>query len=132
MAGPTGIEPSYRGTKTPCSAVELRPSKMVHQRGLEPRTQGVEVPCSIQLSYWHKIWSEREDLNLRHPAPKAGALPGCATLRKKSQHTRVYGSDDFPPPNCFSQWTLTPRRLFTSICRARRTVCWKHGGGERI
>src|SRR2546425_8864433 len=27
------------------------------------------------------IWSGREDLNLRRPAPKAGALPGCATPR---------------------------------------------------
>ena len=27
------------------------------------------------------FWSGREDLNLRHPAPKAGALPGCATPR---------------------------------------------------
>src|SRR5574338_37657 len=27
------------------------------------------------------VWSGREDLNLRHPAPKAGALPGCATPR---------------------------------------------------
>ena len=26
-------------------------------------------------------WSERQDLNLRPPAPQAGALPGCATLR---------------------------------------------------
>ena len=30
---------------------------------------------------WHRIWSGREDLNLRLPAPKAGALPGCATPR---------------------------------------------------
>jgi hypothetical protein len=28
------------------------------------------------------FWSGREDLNLRHPAPKAGALPGCATPRR--------------------------------------------------
>jgi hypothetical protein len=28
-----------------------------------------------------KIWSEWQDLNLRPPAPEAGALPGCATLR---------------------------------------------------
>ena len=28
-----------------------------------------------------EVWSGREDLNLRHPAPKAGALPGCATPR---------------------------------------------------
>ena len=27
-------------------------------------------------------WSGREDLNLRPPAPKAGALPGCATPRR--------------------------------------------------
>ena len=27
------------------------------------------------------VWSGRENLNLRHPAPKAGALPGCATPR---------------------------------------------------
>ena len=27
-------------------------------------------------------WSGREDLNLRPPAPKAGALPGCATPRQ--------------------------------------------------
>ena len=30
-------------------------------------------------------WSERKDSNLRLPAPKAGALPGCATLRKKTR-----------------------------------------------
>jgi len=29
--------------------------------------------------------SGREDLNLRPPAPKAGALPGCATPRKKKK-----------------------------------------------
>jgi hypothetical protein len=29
-------------------------------------------------------WSGREDLNLRPPAPKAGALPGCATPRQNS------------------------------------------------
>jgi hypothetical protein len=27
------------------------------------------------------FWSGREDLNLRLPAPEAGALPGCATPR---------------------------------------------------
>src|SRR5438309_10704684 len=30
-------------------------------------------------------WSGREDLNLRPPAPKAGALPGCATPRRRGQ-----------------------------------------------
>ena len=32
------------------------------------------------LTDW-KDWSGREDSNLRPPAPKAGALPGCATPR---------------------------------------------------
>ena len=36
-----------------------------------------------RLEYCGFKWSGREDLNLRHPAPKAGALPGCATPRKK-------------------------------------------------
>src|SRR5438093_2095322 len=30
----------------------------------------------------NRIWSGREDLNLRPPAPKAGALPDCATPRE--------------------------------------------------
>jgi hypothetical protein len=38
--------------------------------GLEERSQRVI-----------KEESGREDLNLRPPAPKAGALPGCATPR---------------------------------------------------
>ncbi len=36
------------------------------------------------LSYGHICWSEQQDLNLRPPAPKAGALPGCAMLRRNS------------------------------------------------
>ena len=33
-----------------------------------------------------KDWSGRGDLNSRPPAPKAGALPGCATPRQEPQH----------------------------------------------
>src|SRR6185369_1313027 len=29
-----------------------------------------------------EVWSGRGDLNARPPAPKAGALPGCATPRQ--------------------------------------------------
>ena len=36
-----------------------------------------------------KDWSEREDSNLRPPAPEAGALPGCATLRHAKRYRRV-------------------------------------------
>ena len=30
-----------------------------------------------------RYWSAKQDLNLRPPAPEAGALPGCATRRLK-------------------------------------------------
>ncbi len=36
-----------------------------------------------------ETWSGREDLNLRHPAPKAGALPGCATPRYSVLNTII-------------------------------------------
>ncbi len=67
------------------------------------------IPCEILSSFvvglssfdvTHKqqatnnifiIWSGREDLNLRPPAPKAGALPDCATPRHFCcPHTTVY------------------------------------------
>ena len=77
---------------------------MVRLRGFEPLAYCLEGNCSIQLSYRRisavvsyqrkvkvqflnpeNIWSGREDLNLRPPAPKAGALPSCATPRHKEQ-----------------------------------------------
>ena len=64
---------------------------MVRPAGLEPATTRLEGGCSIQLSYGRvleiyffsgsKKWSEWRDSNPRHSAPKADALPGCATLR---------------------------------------------------
>ena len=74
---------SYAHHKLKCGMARLR--------GLEPLTHGLEVRCSIRLSYRRKsiekseyVWSGREDLNLRPPAPKAGALPDCATPRRSS------------------------------------------------
>ena len=91
-----------------------RISELARQKGFEPLTYGLEGRCSIQLSYWRGIsrqkavcsrrkkkkrgfrlpaadrplnfWSGRDDLNVRPPAPKAGALPGCATPRQKTQN----------------------------------------------
>ena len=43
---------------------------------------GVKPPFGLEESpVRSENWSGREDLNLRPPAPKAGALPGCATPR---------------------------------------------------
>ena len=51
-----------------------------------------------------EVWSGRADLNGRPPAPKAGALPGCATPRPLESSTYT---------------TLSPPRLWP----ARRQVC---------
>ena len=59
---------------------ELR-SPYARLAGLEPATLGLEGRCSIQLSYKRIVVSGRRDSNPRHPAPKAGALPDCATPR---------------------------------------------------
>ena len=39
--------------------------------------RGVKRPC-------RKLWSGREDLNLRPPEPHSGALPDCATSRNRT------------------------------------------------
>ena len=38
------------------------------------------------------FWSGRGDLNSRPPAPKAGALPGCATSRRQHRPSTHYRS----------------------------------------
>jgi hypothetical protein len=54
-------------------------ASVARQKGFEPLTHGLEGRCSFHLSYWRV--SGRADLNGRPPAPKAGALPSCATPR---------------------------------------------------
>ena len=65
----------------------LYPTELLNHIDLE-RAMGIEPTTSawkaevLPLNYTRKkIWSEWQDLNLRHPAPKAGALPNCATPR---------------------------------------------------
>src|SRR5436853_2878303 len=48
------------------------------QRAVSGKKTGCLLLTGNRLLYF---WSGREDLNLRPPAPKAGALPGCATPR---------------------------------------------------
>ena len=59
---------------------------MACREGFEPPTHSLEGCCSIQLSYRQTRlkfirWSGRDDSNIRPSAPKADALPGCATPR---------------------------------------------------
>jgi hypothetical protein len=77
-------------------------------------TYCLEGSCSIQLSYgcWHALyWSEREDSNLRPPAPKAGTLPGCATLRRCGpvQYSERYWGRQRPSQN--QVWSDGSKRL---------------------
>src|SRR6267143_3673866 len=96
-----GLEPTTTGITIRDSTFELRsPSYAILAcpAGLEPTTPSLEGWCSIRLSYGQpgkkkqKTWSGREDLNLRHPAPKAGALPVCATPRKLAANDTLSAS----------------------------------------
>jgi len=50
-----------------------------------------------------KYWSGRQDLNLRPPAPKAGALPSCATSRGSSVNLN--------PQATQYKWGVSPDRF---------------------
>ena len=87
----------YNAVCKPC----LNHAIMIQTGGLHKflrGKRGCAVPGSLQYrpagffpfkrgtSQWRQvamvfIWSGRRDLNPRLPAPKAGALPGCATPR---------------------------------------------------
>ena len=82
---------------------------------LEPRH-------TSRLFYFQKIcyrfWSEQQDLNLRPPRPKRGALPGCAMPRRQKFYTiaaAMSRSDLFikvkatsrPPLKSLIAWTAT-------------------------
>ena len=50
-----------------------------------------------------RVWSGRGDLNSRPPAPKAGALPGCATPRHRCG-THSKGLSNFLPVSIHRFW----------------------------
>ncbi len=64
------------------------------------RKSGVRTCYPLDLG--GEEWSGREDLNLRPPAPKAGALPGCATPRLLIKilldYSRAVGQSDATEP----------------------------------
>ncbi len=68
------------------------------------RKKGI-VGFSPNYPFFLGIWSERLDSNQRLPAPKAGALPGCATLRKKTRAVACAGAGNL----WGERWDLNPR-----------------------
>src|SRR4051794_25512907 len=68
-------EPALIATLIPQFAAPLLQTRKAGAR--EPSDDSEEPPRIRCLSQ-----SGREDSNLRRPAPKAGALPGCATPRE--------------------------------------------------
>src|SRR5206468_10176922 len=70
------------------------------------------------------LWSGREDLNLRPPAPKAGALPGCATPRRPAR-VRVRSAPTISPAE------KPPDRLEGSAAMAHSRLVLVGELGER-
>ena len=67
-------------------------------------------------------WSGRQDSNLRHPAPKAGALPNCAT----SRNAGIYITRIIIFCKCFIKLFLNIfKRLFQLRNSSHITICQK-------
>ena len=65
-------------------------------------------PSQITILESATVWSGRGDSNARPPAPKAGALPGCATPRLAVM--------------TIIAWHVAPPRFFA---RGAGLFCWK-------
>ena len=87
-------------------------------------------------------WSEREDSNLRPPAPEAGALPDCATLRpwggvKRFCRESQGGSGEFAAIRAAPQQRAKARqsedgasRFACSLCRVIIGRCGRIASGS--
>src|SRR4051812_47178926 len=53
----------------------------IHRQAFLDFRMGIERPRWSSNARASLDWSGQKDLNLRHSAPKADALPGCATPR---------------------------------------------------
>ena len=86
------------------------------------QVQASTQPASSRVNWKQRSkWSGRPDLNRRPPAPKAGALPGCATPR----HATSYSS-----ATCGIVVT-SHRALVLPRCRPRsKSHLWHEGLGR--
>ena len=91
MVAGGGFEPSTLRVWTECSSQLSYPAiilKFIKLIGGAKRDRTADPlrarQVLSQLSYGPNFykWSGRQDLNLRPPGPKPGALPSCATSRK--------------------------------------------------
>ena len=93
---------------------------MVRQKGFEPMTRGLEGRCSSPSELLAR-WSGRLDSNQRPPAPKAGALPGCATPRQIQFYGSLAGESN---RELISNFRAPIRRFeratLTAICEVRK------------
>ncbi len=83
--------------------------------GFEPTTLGFGDPCSANWNYRPtNSWSEYKDSNLGPPAPKAGALPNCATLRTNWMRVQDshLGCSWLMRPEC---WLHYPQYIYLSL-----------------
>ena len=113
--------------------------KLARPAGVEPTTPSLEGWCSIQfelrarakahcgrLSGGQKLWSGWRDLNSRHLAPKASALPGCATprgcriLRLRPWHGQRRRTGKFPVKSDLPALLISGIKLPSFHCFTRR------------
>ena len=62
------------------------------RRAAPRRSESIAPDAAERLAGMEERWSGRPDSNRRPPAPKAGALPDCATARRRRVSTRHAGS----------------------------------------
>jgi hypothetical protein len=108
LEGRCSIRLSYRRARPSTLAWPSRRTCRGEARAAQTGLPGPRAPVG-----WAR-WSGRADLNGRPPAPKAGALPGCATPRR--QHYPILTGRFASPPR--------GRRRFATDLTAPR-VAWR-------